>query len=109
TDGRYGSARPERELTREQAGAVVRPLLDDGKTVVMTGFIGGAPDGTTTTLGRGGSDYSATLLGAALHAGEVQIWTDVPGVLSADPRLVPDAREVPQLGFEEAQELAHFG
>ena len=87
----------------------MRPLLDEGKTVVMTGFIGGAPDGTTTTLGRGGSDYSATLLGAALHADEVQIWTDVPGVLSADPRLVPDAREVPHLGFEEAQELAHFG
>ncbi len=75
----------------------------------MTGFIGGAPDGSTTTLGRGGSDYSATLLGAALHADEVQIWTDVPGVLSADPRLVRDAREVPQLGFDEAQELAHFG
>jgi bifunctional aspartokinase / homoserine dehydrogenase 1 len=109
TDARYGSARPDRDRTREQAMAVVQPLLDEGKTVVMTGFIGGAPDGTTTTLGRGGSDYSATLLGAALHADEVQIWTDVPGVLSADPRLVPDAREVPQLGFEEAQELAHFG
>lgn len=109
TDARYGAARPDRDRTREQADAVVRPLLDEGKTVVMTGFIGGAPDGTTTTLGRGGSDYSATLLGAALQADEVQIWTDVPGVLSADPRLVPDAREVPQLGFEEAQELAHFG
>lgn len=109
TDARYGSARPDRERTLEQTDAIVRPLLAEGKTVVMTGFIGGAPDGTTTTLGRGGSDYSATLLGAALHADEVQIWTDVPGVLSADPRLVPDAREVPQLGFEEAQELAHFG
>ncbi|MCO5223486.1 MAG: aspartate kinase [Thermomicrobiales bacterium] len=109
TDGRYGSARPDRDRTREQADAVVRPLLDEAKTVVMTGFIGCAPDGTTTTLGRGGSDYSATLLGAALQADEVQIWTDVPGVLSADPRLVPDAREVPHLGFEEAQELAHFG
>jgi aspartate kinase len=109
TDSRFGSARPDRDRTREQADAVVRPILDEGKTVVMTGFIGSAPDGSTTTLGRGGSDYSATLLGAALHADEVQIWTDVPGVLSADPRLVPDAREVPQLGFEEAQELAHFG
>ncbi|HET9660412.1 MAG TPA: aspartate kinase [Thermomicrobiales bacterium] len=109
TDGRYGAARPDRDRTREQADAIVRPILDEGKTVVMTGFIGGAPDGTTTTLGRGGSDYSATLLGAALHADEVQIWTDVPGVLSADPRLVSGAREVPQLGFEEAQELAHFG
>ena len=109
TDARFGSARPDKDGTREQADAIVKPLLDEGKTVVMTGFIGGSPDGSTTTLGRGGSDYSATLLGAALHADEVQIWTDVPGVLSADPRLVADAREVPQLGFEEAQELAHFG
>lgn len=109
TDGRHGSARPQRERTREQAEAVVRPLLDQGLTVVMTGFIGGAPDGSTTTLGRGGSDYSATLLGAALMADEVQIWTDVPGVLSADPRQVNDARVVQQVSFDEAQELAHFG
>jgi bifunctional aspartokinase / homoserine dehydrogenase 1 len=109
TDGRHGSARPDRSRTQEQAEAVVRPLLDAGKTVVMTGFIGGAPDGTITTLGRGGSDYSATLLGAALMASEVQIWTDVPGVLSADPRLVSEARVVPQISFDEAQELAHFG
>ena len=109
TDDRYGSARPQRERTRVQAEAVIRPLLDQGLTVVMTGFIGGAPDGSTTTLGRGGSDYSATLLGAALMADEVQIWTDVPGVLSADPRQVADARVVPQISFDEAQELAHFG
>lgn len=109
TDDRFGSARPQRERTRERAEAVVRPLLDRGLTVVMTGFIGGAPDGSTTTLGRGGSDYSATLLGAALMADEVQIWTDVPGVLSADPRQVADARVVPQVSFDEAQELAHFG
>jgi aspartate kinase len=75
----------------------------------MTGFIGGAPDGSTTTLGRGGSDYSATLLGAAIDADEVQIWTDVPGVLSADPRQVSDARVVPTISYDEAQELAHFG
>jgi aspartate kinase len=109
TDDRFGSARPDRPRTREQAAAVVRPLLNAGKTVVMTGFIGGAPDGSTTTLGRGGSDYSATLLGAALDAAEVQIWTDVPGVLSADPRKVKDARVVPHISYEEAQELAHFG
>jgi aspartate kinase len=109
TDERFGGARPDRARTREQAQAVVRPMLDAGLTVVMTGFIGGAPDGTTTTLGRGGSDYSATLIGAALDADEVQIWTDVPGVLSADPRQVPDARVVPQVSYDEAQELAHFG
>ena len=109
TDARHGAARPDRPRTRQQAQAVVRPLLDAGLTVVVTGFIGGAPDGATTTLGRGGSDYSATLLGAALDADEVQIWTDVPGVLSADPRQVPDARVVPQISYDEAQELAHFG
>ena len=109
TDGRFGSARPDRARTRAQAAAVVQPLLDAGLTVVATGFIGGAPDGGTTTLGRGGSDYSATLLGAALDAAEVQIWTDVPGVLSADPRQVADARVVPQISYDEAQELAHFG
>lgn len=109
TDARFGGARPDRARTRAQAQAVVRPLLDHGLTVVMTGFIGCAPDGATTTLGRGGSDYSATLLGAALDADEVQIWTDVPGVLSADPRQVPVAHVVPQITYEEAQELAHFG
>lgn len=109
TDDRFGNARPDAERTRIQAAAVVRPHLDAGRTVVMTGFIGGAPDGRTTTLGRGGSDYSATLLGAALDASEVQIWTDVPGVLSADPRQVPEARVVPEISYEEAQELAHFG
>ena len=109
TDARFGHARPDRVRTREQADAVVRPLLAAGLTVVVTGFVGGAPDGRTTTLGRGGSDYSATLLGAALDADEVQIWTDVPGVLSADPRQVADARVVPQVSYDEAQELAHFG
>ena len=79
TDNRYGNARPDRALTRELAAQEVRPHLDAGQTVVFTGFIGRAPDGSTTTLGRGGSDYSATLLGAALDADEVQIWTDVPG------------------------------
>lgn len=109
TDDRHGNARPDRERTRVAAAAVVRPHLDAGQTVVFTGFIGFAPDGSTTTLGRGGSDYSATLLGAALDAEEVQIWTDVPGILSADPRQVSEARVVPQVSFDEAQELAHFG
>ena len=109
TDDRFGHARPDRELTRVQAEALLRPYLDAGTTVVLTGFIGGAPDGSTTTLGRGGSDYSATLLGAALSATEVQIWTDVPGVLSADPRKVLDARVIPVISYDEAQELAHFG
>ncbi len=109
TDDRFGGARLDRARTRANAQAVIRPLLDRGRTVVVTGFIGHAPDGSTTTLGRGGSDYSATILGAALDADEVQIWTDVPGVLSADPRQVASARVVPQISYEEAQELAHFG
>lgn len=109
TDARHGSARPNRELTRERAAIHVQPLLDEGKTVVCTGFIGFAPDGNTTTLGRGGSDYSATLIGAALDASEVQIWTDVPGMLSADPRKVSTARVIPEVTYDEAQELAHFG
>lgn len=109
TDDRYGSARPDKVRSRELAAEHVLPHLANGLTVVMTGFIGGAPDGSTTTLGRGGSDYSATLLGAAIDATEVQIWTDVPGVLSADPRQVADARVVPSISYDEAQELAHFG
>jgi bifunctional aspartokinase / homoserine dehydrogenase 1 len=109
TDGRHGGARPDRARTRENADHLVQPLLEAGVTVVATGFIGYAPDGSTTTLGRSGSDYSATLLGAALDADEVQIWTDVPGVLSADPRAVASARVVPEISYDEAQELAHFG
>lgn len=109
TDDRHGNAKPDRQLTRERAEQVVRPLLDNGDIVVMTGFLGSAPDGSATTLGRSGSDYSATLLGAALQAEEIQIWTDVPGVLSADPKLIPSPRVVPQISFDEAQELAHFG
>lgn len=109
TDDRHGAARPDRSLTRKRADEVIRPLLEAGKTVIATGFIGSGPDGATTTLGRGGSDYSATLLGAALDADEVQIWTDVPGVLSADPRKVINARVVPEISYDEAQELAHFG
>jgi aspartate kinase len=76
---------------------------------VVTGFLGRTADGRTTTLGRGGSDYSAALVGAALDAEEIQIWTDTSGMLSADPRIVPEARPVPRLSFAEASELAYFG
>ncbi|HEV2073745.1 MAG TPA: aspartate kinase [Thermomicrobiales bacterium] len=109
TDGRHSAARPDREQTRAAAASKILPLLQSGTTAVATGFIGFGPDGATTTLGRSGSDYSATLLGAALDAEEVQIWTDVPGVLSADPRKVPAARVISEISYDEAQELAHFG
>jgi aspartokinase/homoserine dehydrogenase 1 len=84
-------------------------ILKDDAVPVATGFIGATRDGTLTTLGRGGSDYSATILGAALGADEVIIWTDVNGVLTADPRLVPDARTIPEISYREAAELAYFG
>jgi len=95
--------------TRERSEARLRPLLEKGIVPVVTGFIGATADGVLTTLGRGGSDYSATILGAALDADEVIIWTDVDGVLTADPRLVPEARTIPEISYREATELAYFG
>ena len=109
TDGLHGSAEPQMELTREKAKARLRPLLEKGVVPVVTGFIGATVEGQLTTLGRGGSDYSATTLGAALSADEVIIWTDVDGVLTADPRLVPEARTIPVISYREAAELAYFG
>ena len=87
----------------------IAPLLGAGRVVVTQGYIGATEEGLTTTLGRGGSDYSAALLGAALGASEVQIWTDVEGVLTCDPRIVPGALPIPELSFSEAAELAAFG
>lgn len=97
------------DATRQRCEVRLRPLLNDAAVPVATGFIGATRDGTLTTLGRGGSDYSATILGAALAADEVIIWTDVDGVLTADPRLVPDARTIPEISYREAAELAYFG
>jgi aspartate kinase len=109
TDDDYGCATPLMDetvrSTREQLG----PLVASSCIPVLGGFIGSTKTGETTTLGRGGSDYTAALVGAALEANEIQIWTDVPGVLTADPRLVANARTVPHLSFEEAAELAYFG
>ena len=109
TDGFYGSAEPIIELTRQRCEARLRPLLQRGTVPVVTGFIGASQDGALTTLGRGGSDYSATILSAALLADEAIIWTDVDGVLTADPRLVPEARTIPEISYREAAELAYFG
>ncbi|WP_306590734.1 aspartate kinase [Geothrix sp. 21YS21S-4] len=109
TDAVFGEAVPQSAAIRELAAAQVAPLLAPGQAVVTQGYIGGTEDGLTTTLGRGGSDYSAALLGAALGAEEVQIWTDVEGVLTCDPRIVPDALPIPDLSFAEAAELAAFG
>jgi aspartokinase/homoserine dehydrogenase 1 len=109
TDSDHGGADPLMDRTRERSEARLRPLLDQGVVPVVTGFIGATKDGVLTTLGRGGSDYSATILGAALGANEIIIWTDVDGVLTADPRLVPEARTIPEISYREATELAYFG
>jgi aspartokinase/homoserine dehydrogenase 1 len=109
TDGQHGQAEPIMEKTREASCEKLMPVIDAGISPVVTGFIGASEEGKLTTLGRGGSDYSATILGAALNAAEVIIWTDVDGVLSADPRLVSAARILNEISYNEAAELAYFG
>src|SRR5436190_10545995 len=109
TDGTFGNASPDLRRTERSARRVLRPLLARGVVPVVPGFLGAAPDGQAVTLGRGGSDLTATLLARALGAREVSLWKDVPGVLTADPRVVPDAHVVPQLHAREAAELAYYG
>jgi len=109
TDSRFGRAQPRHELIRRRVSEQLLPLLGPGRAVITQGYIGATEEGVTTTLGRGGSDFSAAILGAALQADEVQIWTDVEGVLTADPRLVPEALPIDELSFSEAAELAAFG
>jgi aspartate kinase len=105
TDDRFGAAHP----LPEAMDGLERSLARRDRVPVVTGFLGRTTDGRITTLGRGGSDFSAALIGAALDAEEIQIWTDTSGLLSADPRIVPEARPVPRLSFAEASELAYFG
>jgi len=109
TNDRHTCAIPLMEETAAASVAAIEPLLSAGRIPVLGGFVGRTTDGTTTTLGRGGSDYSASLVGAAIHASEIQIWTDVDGMLTADPRIVDDAEVVRHLSFAEAAELAYFG
>jgi aspartokinase/homoserine dehydrogenase 1 len=109
TDGLHGAASPCTELTKTRCAARLRPLLQSSVVPVVTGFIGATCDGILTTLGRGGSDYSATIVAAALGADEVIIWTDVDGLQTADPRLVPGARTITEVSYREAAELAYFG
>jgi len=109
TDDRFQNAHPDFPGTTYKTRQVLEPILASGRLPVITGFIGATPEGITTTLGRGGSDYSAGILGAVLPADEVWIWTDVDGVMSADPRLVPAARTIPEITYREIAELAYFG
>lgn len=109
TDACFGSARPLMDRIDRQAPARILPLLDSHDVVIAQGFIGRTEEGIDTTIGRGGSDHTGALIGAALGSREIQIWTDVSGILTADPRLVPTARVVPEVTFTEARELAYFG
>ncbi|MGI8838347.1 MAG: lysine-sensitive aspartokinase 3 [Pyrinomonadaceae bacterium] len=109
TDDEFGCAAPLMTETFSNSQTHLRPLLEKACVPVLGGFIGSTATGETTTLGRGGSDYTAAMIGAALDSEEIQIWTDVPGVLTADPRIAPKARTVPRLSFAEASELAYFG
>ena len=109
TDAGFGAAIPDVDAIGRLAPERIRPLLDEGTVPVVQGFIGSEASGSTTTLGRGGSDFTAALLGAALDASEVVIWTDVDGMYSGDPNLVRAAEVLPEVGFGEAVELAYFG
>ncbi|MHB0859196.1 MAG: aspartate kinase [Anaerolineae bacterium] len=109
TNGNSGAAVPLFDETTVKARARLLPLVEAGVVPVVTGFIAATADGVTTTLGRGGSDYSATILGRCLPADEVWIWTDVNGVMTADPRIVPEARTLPSISYAEVAELSYFG
>ena len=109
TDEDYTKATPLMELSEARCKELLNPLLERGSVPITQGFIGSTSDGVTTTLGRGGSDYSAAIIGALLGAEVIEIWTDVDGVLTADPRIVPEARVLETVTFQEASELAYFG
>ena len=109
TDAEHTAAVPDMDATCARAHALVEPETAAGRIPVLGGFIGASADGVTTTLGRGGSDYSAAIFGACLDVDEIQIWTDVDGMLTADPRVVKYPILVPRLSFAEASELAYFG
>lgn len=109
TNNNYQNAHPDFGATTFATRSKLNPLLQDGIVPIVTGFIGATPEGVVTTLGRGGSDYSAAILGAVLPANDVWIWTDVNGVMTADPRLVPEARTLPEISYGEIAELAYYG
>jgi bifunctional aspartokinase / homoserine dehydrogenase 1 len=109
TDDQYTAARPDIQATKKRTVRTLKPILDQKRVPVVAGFIASTPEGVLTTLGRGGSDYSAALIGVALEASEVWIWTDVDGVMTADPRMVEDAQTIPELSYNEVAELAYFG
>jgi aspartate kinase len=109
TDSNFGEARPLMNVTTHQVKMRLEPLIEKKVTPVVTGYIAATQDGIVTTLGRGGSDYTATILSVALAADEVWIWTDVDGIMTADPKIVPSAKMLPELSYGEAAEMAIFG
>jgi aspartate kinase len=109
TDDRFGKGSPVMEVSSARLEEAARPHVNAGRVVVMGGYIGATLSGTITTLGRGGSDYSAAIVGAGMNAEEIQIWTDVDGMMTADPRIVAGAWKVKEISFDEASELAYFG
>jgi len=109
TDSSYGSAVPDTAGTACNIAATLLPFVKSGRIPIIQGFVGADTQGHTTTLGRGGSDYSATIIGSLAGAEQVEIWSDVPGILTADPSIVPEARRITHMSFAEASELAYFG
>lgn len=109
TDTRFENAQPQEAPSLQNVERIIRPILEQGKVPVVTGYIGATPDGRVTTFGRGGSDFSATYLARLLNADEVWIWTDVDGVMSADPRQIKEAQVIDSISYEEVSEFAHFG
>lgn len=109
TDSNFGEASPLMNVTKHQVREKIEPLLEKGIVPVVTGYIAATQDGLTTTLGRGGSDYTATIVGAALAVDEVWIWTDVDGLMTSDPKIVSTAKMMPELSFKEATEMTIFG
>ena len=109
TNAHYQNAHPDFKITTEKTRQILNPLMDEGMIPITTGFIGATPEGVITTLGRGGSDYSAAIIGSVLPADEVWIWTDVDGVMTTDPRIVREAKTLPEISYGEIAELAYYG
>ena len=109
TNAHFQNAHPDFKVTTEKARASLQPLLDAGIVPIVTGFIGATPEGVITTLGRGGSDYTAAIIGSVLPADDVWIWTDVDGVMTTDPRIVPEAQTLAEISYGEIAELAYYG
>jgi len=109
TNSHYQNAHPDLKITTEKTRDILNPLMDEGFIPITTGFIGATPEGVITTLGRGGSDYSAAIIGSVLPADEVWIWTDVDGVMTTDPRIVKEAKTLSEISYGEIAELAYYG